>query len=468
MLRCPAYAVPTLEQLLSSNEILEVPVQKSQLIGVGSPATRVSVVTPEVADVEILDPRQIVVSGKAVGQTSLVIWTEDGQTRTLDVTVTWNVRQIQEGIRRIMPDEPITVLAMEDAVALRGQVSDIGLVEQAVEIAEAFCPKVINLLSVPGTQQVLLQVRIAEVSRTFRNEKGFNFHINDESFFGSSLLGGLVSPDPNAAEVSVSDSVTLFFGLPKAHVSAFIQALKEKGLMHVLAEPNLIARSGETASFLVGGEFPIPVAQGGALTNAITIEYKEYGIKLNFTPTVVTQETIHLEITPEVSDLDFAQGIKVSGFTIPTIVTRRAHTVVKINDGQTFAIAGLISQTRQKTHRKTPGLGDAPVVGGLFRNSELRSQETELLIMVTPHLIEPLDPNKTYPMPGDSLPPADYGFDSKQIPEPGAEISAAESETDLKMRMAESGNARPTQVKSAKGKSNNTSAYSGKGIAIEK
>ncbi|MFH1738940.1 MAG: type II and III secretion system protein family protein [bacterium] len=404
---CLVHALPTLEQLLSANESLEIAINKSQRVLVQSPATRVSVVAPELADVQILDPQQILVSGKSVGQTALSVWTEDGDVKTLDVTITWNTQQIEKVIQKLMPDEIIEVISMDDAVALRGHVSDIGLADQAVQIAEAFAPKVINLLNVPGTHQVLLQVKIAEVSTSFRNEKGFNFNIADKSIVGGSLLGGLMTSDPSASQVSMSDSVTLFFGLPKAHVAGFIQALKEEGLLHVLAEPNLIARSGETASFLVGGEFPIPVAQGGAFSNAITVEYKEFGIRLNFTPTVVTEQSIHLDISPEVSDLDFAQGLKLGGYVVPAIVTRRAHTVVKMNDGQTFAIAGLISQTKQKTTRKTPPLGNVPVFGGLFRNRELRGKETELLIMVTPHLIAPLDPNQKYRMPGDLPDPTD-------------------------------------------------------------
>jgi pilus assembly protein CpaC len=397
------YALPTIEDLISKHEQLKIPVNKSQLVLVKTPVTRVSIVAPEVADVQILDPKEILVSGKSVGQTSLVIWVENGQTRTIDVAVEWDTSQIQEVIRKIMPDQPIEVISLEDSIALRGQVSEIDRANQAIEIAQSFVPKVVNLLIVPGTHQVLLKVRIAEVSRSFRKEKGIGFHITDESFVGGSLLGDLISADTASPNASISDSVTLFFSLPKAHVSAFIQTLQEKGLMHMLAEPNLIARSGETASFLVGGQFPVPIPQG---IQGITVEYKEYGVRLNFTPTVVTQQTIQLDISPEVSDLDFAKGVQLGGFVIPVIVTRRAHTVVKLDDGQTFAIAGLISQSKERTSRKAPPFGDIPVLGGLFRGGELRAKETELLIMVTPHLIAPIGSGEAYKMPveySDSL-----------------------------------------------------------------
>ena len=394
-----AWGSPTIDQLLPNKESLEIVVKKSFLVKLKAPAERVSVVAPEIADVQILDPKEILVTGVSVGETSLIIWTADKKARTLDLRVLWNTEAIQKTIRQILPDEVIEVISLKDGVALQGQVRNLQSLDKALEITQSYTPKVVNLLQVPGIQQVLLKVKIAEVASSFRSEAGINFLINRKSFTGGSSLGNLVSGDLSSGNVDMSDVVTLFFGFPKSDVRGFIQALKSKGWIHVLAQPNLIARSGETANFLAGGEFPIPVVQSGSMSNAVTIEYKEFGVRLSFTPTVLGDGNIHLDISPEVSDLDFSNGIKIGGFVVPTLVIRRAHTVVQLGDGQTFAIAGLLSQNKQKTRRKIPGLGEVPILGSLFSGKEISEKETELLIMVTPHLIAPLENGEAYEMP---------------------------------------------------------------------
>ncbi len=399
-----AWAVPTVEQLISSSEQIEITINKSHLLTLKCPVTRVSVVAPEIADVQILEPKQILITGKAVGETSLLFWTEDEKTRMVDVSVIWNTKQIKEALQTTMPDQAIEAVSLEEGVALQGEVQSLDGAARAVEIAQSYAPKVINMLNVPGRHQVLLKVRVAEVARSFREELGFNFLVSKDSLSGGSTLGGLISGDlTSTGSVEMSDAVTLFLGLPNEDIMSFVQALKAKGLISILAQPNLIARSGETASFLAGGEFPIPVVQGG-LSNSVSIEYKEFGVRLKFTPTVFEDENIHLDISPEVSDLDFTQGIKLGGFVVPVIVTRRAHTVIQLQSGQTFAIAGLINKTKQKTVRKIPGLGEIPILGGLFRGKELDEKETELLIMVTPYLVAPMEGAETgqgYPMPTD-------------------------------------------------------------------
>lgn len=406
----PVCALPTLEELVSSGERIEISVNKSQLVLAETIVTRVSVVASEVADVQILDPKQILVSAKTVGQTSLIIWTEDGKTRTIEVAVNCNTDQIKEAIQKVFPDEAIEVIPLADAVALRGYVSEISVVKQVVEITESFGLKAVNLLTVPGSHQVLLRVKIAEVSRTFRSQKGIDlfvtdWDVSDDFFVTTNLYEG----------IGLGDSTMLFFNLPEDHLSAFIQFMKDRGLLHMLAEPNLIARSGETASFLAGGEIPIPVAQAGAVAGAITIEYKEYGVRLNFTPTVITEETIRLDIAPEVSELDYARSVTVAGHEIPGISTRRAQTVVKLDNGQTFAIAGLVSQSKRKSARRNLPFGGIPVVGTLFRGGELRAEETELLIMVTPHLIAPLDSEEPYKMPLDYSAPIDQDVSVREV-----------------------------------------------------
>ncbi|RJP33488.1 MAG: type II and III secretion system protein family protein [Candidatus Omnitrophota bacterium] len=408
-----AEALETIDQLESSQERIEIVINKSHLLTLKCPASRVSVVAPDIADVQILDPRQILITGKSPGETSLLFWTEDNETRMVDVSVIWNTAQIQKMLSHTIPDHAIETVSLEDGVALRGQVESADNVEQAVEIAQSYAPKVMNLLEVPGVHQVLLKVRIAEVARSFREEQGFNYLISKNSFITGSTLGGLMAGEYSpGGKVDISDAVTMFFGIPNEDIMTFIQALKTKGLISILAEPNLIARSGETASFLAGGEFPIPVVQGG-LSNSVSIEYKEYGVRLNFTPTVLKEKTIHLDISPEVSDLDFTQGVKLGGYVVPVIVTRRAHTVIQLEDGQTFAIAGLISKSKQKAVRKIPGIGDVPLLGELFRGKEIDEKETELLIMVTPYLIAPLKAGTEHRMPTES---SDQIMDGMQEP----------------------------------------------------
>ncbi|MBI1390667.1 MAG: hypothetical protein GC154_19730 [bacterium] len=396
----PGYALPTIKQLLPNNETLKLTVNKSQLIKLNEPATRVSVVAPEIADVQIIDPQQILVTAKQVGETTLLVWTEDDKTRPIDVSVEWNTEQIQNRINELMPDDGIEVLSTENGVALNGAVHSIDRVEKAMDIAAAYAPSVLNLLETPGNHQVLLKVKVAEVARSFRDEKGINFRYLDNTAYGGSTMGNLMSGNLTGDGLDISDAVTLFFGFPNSNIDAFVRAMQEKGLLQILAEPNLIARSGEKASFLAGGEFPIPVVQAGA-NNSITIEYKEFGVKLDFSPLVTDVDQIQLDLTSEVSDLDFSHGLQLAGFVIPSIVTRRAHTIVKLGDGQTFAVAGLISKQKQLTRQKIPGVGDIPLLGGLFKAKQLEDKETELLIMVTPHLIAPLDQAEGAPMPSE-------------------------------------------------------------------
>ena len=372
---------------------IDLVIKKSHLITLPSPSSRVSVVDPLVADLQVIDPKQIMLSGITTGNTSLVIWTEDGKTQMYEINVRLDIERIKQSLKKILPDETIDVIALEDGIALQGEVHKIENVDQAMEVAKAFTPKVMNMLKVPGIHQVLLKVKVAEVARSFQEDAGVNLYLTEQDMAAGSRLGGLMSGsfgDPTKKDLTFSDAVTLFFGLERGKVNGFIQALKSKGLVHILAEPNLIARSGESAEFLAGGEYPIPVVQGGN-SNSITIEYKQFGVKLNFTPTVIGMDIVQLDITPEVSDLDFTRGVKVGGFQIPGLVTRRTHTNVQLKDGQTFAIAGLISQNRQKNSRKVPLVGDIPVLGGIFKGSEMSGKDTELLIMVTPNLIAPLE-----------------------------------------------------------------------------
>ncbi|MDP8245600.1 MAG: type II and III secretion system protein family protein [Candidatus Hinthialibacter antarcticus] len=408
---CNSFAgnLPTIEELIPNEENLTLTINKSQLLALNVPATRVSVVAPEIADVQILDPKQILITARQVGETTVIVWTEDDKTRMFDVCVDWNTQQIERQLKHIMPDDSIEVLSTDHGVALSGSVGSIYGVERAMNIASAYSSEVLNLMEVPGVHQVMLKVKIAEVARSFRDEIGINFRYLGSDFQGGSLLGNLASGDLGG-QLTVADAVTTFFGIPGSNIEGYVKALKEKGLLEILAEPNLVARSGEKASFLAGGEFPIPVVQSGS-NNSITIEYKEFGVKVDFSPTVTEDQQIQMEVLSEVSDLDFSQGLELGGYVIPTVITRRTNTVVKLRDGQTFAIAGLISKGKQITSQKVPGVGDIPLFGNLFKSKQLEETETELLVMITPQLVAPLNDADDYPGPSEidyeSMSPSD-------------------------------------------------------------
>ncbi len=410
----PAFAAPTLgtsngfiRSVAESEGCIEVVVNKSQVLQLTRPAAKVSVVNPEIADVQIISPQQIVVTGQEAGETTLVVWDESEDNAIFDVTVIWNIASLQKQIDTLFPNDYVTCRSVEGAVALEGQVASLESLERIVELAGNYSPVVLNLLQVPGVHQVLVEVRIAELSREFRRELGTNMLMNSQDFMGVNRVGGLITPDGALDSLTLNDAISLMFGFPNSDIQAFVQALQQKGLLRILAEPNLVALSGEPASFLVGGEFPVPVVQGGAGSSntSITVEWREFGVRLNFTPTVYGNGKIRLHLQPEVSDLDFTSGVQTQGFVIPGILQRRAETTVDLIDGQTFAIAGLISAKSDTTVRKVPALGNVPILGALFRSSEFQEEETEMVMLVTPHLVEPMQSEQ---LAGIQLPGEDF------------------------------------------------------------
>jgi pilus assembly protein CpaC len=339
-----------------------------------------------------------------------------------------DISQLRQMLYKILPEEKnIMVAAVHNNIILSGTVSSPSAISQTLTLAESFLPKdgkLVNLLEVVGVQQVMLEVRVSEISRSLLKRLGINWnYVNSTgSNLGLSLLGGLSTISKletfgiptgdtfRTAGFGVSDSVNAIFRTVSGDTAwtVFIDALKEEGLLKVLAEPNLITLSGKTANFLAGGEFPIPVPQSsGAGGTVITIEYKPFGIGLNFTPTVLSNKKINMQVSPEVSDLDFSNALTTSGFVVPAITTRRVSTEVELADGQSFAIAGLLSDSVRTINSKFPLLGDIPVLGALFRSTSFQKNETELIVIVTPHLVKPLDmakqtlPSDRYVEPDD-------------------------------------------------------------------
>lgn len=363
---------------------MEVPVNKSQVLRIDQSFRDIMVGNPEVADVMPLSDRAIYVLGKQVGSTNLSIY---GANRRLLAVVDLNVTHDAAGLRtrlnEIMPGEAIEVRGVNGGLVLSGAVASARQIDRAMQIANRYAPNAVtNLMTVTGSQQVMVSVRIAEVRRSLARELG----IKPTIIGGDIIVDTLETLDPTRFlgalwNIEASDFT----------VDLLIDALEEKGALKVLAEPNLIALSGDTANFLAGGEFPVPVAQdanNGIAT--ITVEWKQFGVSLAFTPTVLDGDLINLRVAPEVSQIDTTNTVTLLGTTIPGLSTRRAETTVELRDGQSFAIAGLLQSDFSDTIRQVPGVGDIPLLGALFRSSEFQRSETELVIIVTPRLVQPV------------------------------------------------------------------------------
>ena len=384
--------------------------------------TRVAVTDPAIADATVVQPREVLIDGKMPGTVSLIIWGA-AERRQYDLVVEPGVSTLEQRLQALFPGEELRVTATGDAIILSGRVSSNDVSLRAAEIATATASKakVVNLLQLPGgsgSQQVLLKVRFAEVSRRALTEIGVSLFTSPTGInntIGRVTTGQFPAPSFNnlqatkagssfgsevvsaSGEFTFSDFLNIFLFNQKYDLGAMIRALRGRGLFQSLAEPNLIAYNGQEASFLAGGEIPVPTVQGGG-SNAVSITYKEYGIRLNFTPTVAG-DTIRLHVRPEVSTLDFPNGILLSGFRIPALATRRGETDVELRDGQTFAMAGLLNNLSQDDLQEIPGLARLPIIGHLFKTKSERAEQTELLVLITPQLVRPLNPDEVPPLP---------------------------------------------------------------------
>ncbi len=389
---------------------------------------RVSIANPDTADALVLTPWQIYLTGKAPGLTNLTVWNaaDKGFAGVFDIEVLPDVTLLKEKIHQMFPqEEDVKVTAANDIITLSGSVSGTANMTQILALAQAYAAKdkegksrVNNFLEVGGVQQVMLEVRVSEMARSTIKRLGFNWNYisADGRQFGISLLNNLTRLPAEGFPthgVTVADPINMIFRFlgNGATWTVFIDALKENGLTKVLAEPTLITLSGKPANFLAGGEFPIPVPQSsGSGGTVITIDYKSFGVGLKFTPMVLGNGKINMQVAPEVSQLDFTNAVSIQGFLIPAITTRRVSTMIELADGQSFAIAGLLQDEVREVVRKFPVLGDIPILGALFRSSSFQKNETELIIIVTPHLVKPLDPKKQT-MPTDQyVEPNDFEF----------------------------------------------------------
>jgi pilus assembly protein CpaC len=391
-------------------------VGRSTLVDVATPISRVSLTSSDVADALVTSPNQLLVNGKIPGTISMFVWDRSGSIRRFEVVVQRDLARLSEQVRQLFPGDQIDVQSNGKDVVLSGMVSNKDVIEKAINVAAGYVDKreeVVTLLQVRdsgASNQVLLRVRFAEVSRSALTDLGVGLFTGPNGYHG--VLGRSTTdqtPSPtfdnsgDSSKLVFSDFLNLFFFDTKHQLGAVIKALQTKGLFQSLAEPNLISESGKEASFLAGGEIPVPIAQGSGANLAISVQYKEFGIRLNFLP-VVNGNRIHIKVRPEVSTLDFTNAVILNGFRIPALSTRRTETEVELENGQTFAIAGLMNNSVNSQLQKIPGIGDIPILGLLFQSKSAQKNLSELVVMITPEI----------------LPKSSYGVtpDLPRMPEP--------------------------------------------------
>src|SRR5688572_29871798 len=411
----PAAGQAPATQALPAYPRVQLTAGRSTVLTTEFDVVRIAVTNPAIADAVVVQPREILVDGKAPGTISLIVWGDGTQRLQYDIVVEQPVAALEQQLRLLFTGEEIQVSLNADAIVLSGRVSSTQTMLRAAEIAKATAPKgnVINLLQVPGAtdaRQVMLQVRFAEVNRRALTELGSSLFTGTAPGFRNWIARGTTqqfpAPDFEEDELVFSDFLNLFLFNTNYNVGAVLRLLKQTGYFQSLAEPNLIAYNGQEASFLAGGEFPVPFSSG---VGAISIVFREFGVRLNFTPTIAG-DLIRLHVRPEVSSLDFNNGILLEGFRIPALTVRRAETEVELRDGQSFAIAGLIDNESQLDEAAVPVLSRLPIIGNFFKSKADRQDRTELLVLITPRLVRALDPDEVPPLPtlpGRFLPSGD-------------------------------------------------------------
>ena len=376
-----------------AQQVVTVSAGASALLVYDDPVERFSIGETTIADAVAVSPREVLVTGKKLGTTSLLVWDKAGTVKVYSIEVTADAPALQRYLRTLFPADSIGVSASSNTVTLSGSVRSAAIDQQAVNIAKATGAVVVDRLLAPPGRQVLLQVQFAEVNRSAAKEMS--------SILSTVNPDRLTSVDQDSVQTISDGLMRLFLGNANAQFNAVIRALRSRGEFKTLAEPNLLTLPGQEASFLAGGEFPYPSVQGGGQSGAITIVFKEFGVRLRFTPTITEGGSIRLHVAPEVSSLDFANGLTLNGFQIPSLLTRRAETDVELRDGQHLAIAGLMDNSWTKDVSRIPILGDIPVLGEFFKSSAAQQRRTELLVVVTPILVDATD--KAPPLPtGDA------------------------------------------------------------------
>jgi pilus assembly protein CpaC len=418
-------AQPAASNSQDSTNDLSLSVGKSVVLDLARPVTRIVVGLGDFAMAQAISPTQVLLSGKAPGETSLIIWDQSGGRQFFNVSIrpsNFASNDTLEGLRRELraelPGQNVRVSQDNGVIFLRGTVSNLNNSERAVMIAST-AGKVVNLLNVnvpTAEPQILLKVRFASIDRTREKQLGINiFSTGIGNTIGSISTNQYTPPgitlSGTTATVGSVNPLNLFAFYPGINLGATIQALEQKGLAEVLAEPNVLAKNGHQASFLAGGEYPYPVAQTGSTGGGsapITIQYKQYGIVLAFLPTITNRGTIRLQVAPEVSALDYANSVNIGGASVPALTIRRVNTEVELADGQSFVIGGLLDNRETYNFEKIPFLGDIPILGKFFQSMQRTKSNSELIVIVTPEIVNPIDANTPLPelkYPEGFLPP---------------------------------------------------------------
>jgi pilus assembly protein CpaC len=389
---------------------LVVTVGKSIVLDTPADLRRVAVANGDLAEALAVNPREVLINGKAPGETSVILWQQDGARAMYNLTVRQNMARIeavQGQLKRGLEGQDVSLDFENDTVFLRGTVKDLSSAERATSMA-ATLGKVVNLLrvEVPAAEpQILLHVRFADVDRSVATSFGFNLLSTGATNTVGQITTGQFGPatpsvQGNAVQFTLSDALNIFLFRSDLNLGALVQALEAKNLLQMLAEPNVLATNGKPASFVAGGEFPFPVVQGGATSGAVTIQFREYGVRINFLPIVTPRGTIRLQVAPEVSSLDYSNALSFEGFTIPALATRKVQTQVELESGQSFVIAGLLDNTITQSLNKIPGIGDIPLLGKLFQSRTRTRSNSELMVLITPELVRPIPGGAALPAIG--------------------------------------------------------------------
>jgi pilus assembly protein CpaC len=395
--------------LAQGPEDIRLTIGKSIVIDYPADIARISTSNADIVDASPVTGREVLVHGKAFGTVTLVVWNKAGQRNFYNITVEQNLEPLRKLLKETFPAEDIHVQSSRDSLSLTGRVSNKDVADRSAALAIPFAKQVVNNLQIaegPVEKQILLRIKFAELDRSASNQFAVNLvSTGATNTIGAVTTGQSSSATPSAigggqaTTFSISNALNIFAFRPDLNLAAFIQALEQRNILQTLDEPTLMTSDGKEASFLVGGEFPIPVLQGGANSGAVTIQFREFGVRLTFTPNITGHNNIRLHVKPEVSALDYSNALSFNGFTIPALSSRKMETNIELGEGQSFVIAGLIDNQVTETVAKIPGLSSIPILGNLFKSRSSSKSDTELVVMVTPEITMPLEPGDAKPMP---------------------------------------------------------------------
>jgi len=387
-----------------STEDLRLTVGKSVVIDYPADIRQISTSSPDIVDASPVTTREILLHGKGLGNATLVVWSKTGERTFYNVTVDLNLDSLRKVLKDSFPNEQILPESSRDSLTLNGKVSNKDVADRVIALASTFAKTVVNnmeLATPPIDKQILLRVKFAELDRTLAEQYGVNWfsQAGQTGFYASTQQNSISSTTNQTGQnvLSVGSALNIFAFDPKLNLGAFLTALQSENILQILAEPNLVTTNGKEAYFLVGGEFPVPVLQGGGNAGSVTVQFKEFGIRLRFTPVVTGNGTIKLHLAQEVSTIDTSNSVTFNGFVIPAISTRRTESDVELGDGQSFAVSGLLDNRDTESFAKLPFLGDIPVLGALFKSKNTKKSRTDLVMLVTPAVTMPLGPNDPRP-----------------------------------------------------------------------